>query len=64
MSPPLEWPTLRGSRAIDPAQEWNEDSPATARLREHGAVLLGKTTTSEFGWKGLGDSPLTGVTRN
>jgi aspartyl-tRNA(Asn)/glutamyl-tRNA(Gln) amidotransferase subunit A len=58
------WPTLRGSRAIDPAQDWNEDSPATARLREHGAVLLGKTTTSEFGWKGLGDSPLTGITRN
>ena len=58
------WPTLRGSRAIDPAQDWNEDAPATARLREHGAVLLGKTTTSEFGWKGLGDSPLTGITRN
>ncbi|MGY4254272.1 aspartyl-tRNA(Asn)/glutamyl-tRNA(Gln) amidotransferase subunit A [Bradyrhizobium sp. USDA 4516] len=58
------WPTLRGSRAIDPAQDWNEDSPATARLREQGAVLLGKTTTSEFGWKGLGDSPLTGITRN
>ena len=27
-------------------------------------MLLGKTTTSEFGWKGLGDSPLTGITRN
>ena len=58
------WPTLRGSRAVDPAQDWSEDSPATARLREQGAVLLGKTTTSEFGWKGLGDSPLTGITRN
>ena len=58
------WPTLRGSRAVDPDQAWDEDSPATARLREHGAVILGKTTTSEFGWKGLGDSPLTGITRN
>ncbi|WP_441234979.1 amidase [Bradyrhizobium sp. 930_D9_N1_4] len=58
------WPTLRGSRAVDPAQDWTEDSPATARLREQGAVLLGKTTTSEFGWKGLGDSLLTGITRN
>lgn len=58
------WPTLRGSRAVDPDQDWSEDSPATARLREHGAVLLGKTTTSEFGWKGLGDSLLTGITRN
>jgi aspartyl-tRNA(Asn)/glutamyl-tRNA(Gln) amidotransferase subunit A len=27
-------------------------------------VIIGKTTTPEFGWKGLGDSPLTGVTRN
>ncbi len=58
------WPTLRGSRAIDPDQEWNEDSPAVARLREHGAVLLGRTTTPEFGWKGVTDSPLTGITRN
>jgi aspartyl-tRNA(Asn)/glutamyl-tRNA(Gln) amidotransferase subunit A len=58
------WPTLRGSKAVDPAQAWNEDAPAVARLRETGAVLLGKTTTPEFGWKGVTDSPLTGVTRN
>ncbi len=41
-----------------------EDAPSVARLREAGAVILGKTTTSEFGWKGMTDSPLTGVTRN
>jgi aspartyl-tRNA(Asn)/glutamyl-tRNA(Gln) amidotransferase subunit A len=58
------WPTLRGSRTTDPQQAWTEDSPAVARLREHGAVLLGKTTTPEFGWKAIGDSPLTGITRN
>jgi aspartyl-tRNA(Asn)/glutamyl-tRNA(Gln) amidotransferase subunit A len=58
------WPTLRGSKAIDPAGPWNEDAPSTARLREAGAVLLGKTTTPEFGWKGVTDSPLTGITRN
>ncbi|MFD1331812.1 amidase [Methylopila musalis] len=58
------WPTLRGSHAVDPDQAWDEDSPAAARLREAGAVLLGKTTTSEFGWTALADSPLTGVTRN
>lgn len=58
------WPTLRGSKSIDPHQEWKEDAPATARLREHGAVLLGKTTTSEYGWTALADSPLTGITRN
>ena len=58
------WPTLRGSKTIDPDQPWDEDAPATARLRESGAVLLGKTTTCEFGWKGVTDSPLTGITRN
>jgi aspartyl-tRNA(Asn)/glutamyl-tRNA(Gln) amidotransferase subunit A len=58
------WPTLRGSRTIDPDQEWLEDAPSVARLRESGAVLLGKTTTPELGWKGVTDSPLTGVTRN
>jgi aspartyl-tRNA(Asn)/glutamyl-tRNA(Gln) amidotransferase subunit A len=58
------WPTRKGSRAISADGPWNEDSPATARLREHGAVILGKTTTPEFGWKAVGDSPLTGITRN
>jgi aspartyl-tRNA(Asn)/glutamyl-tRNA(Gln) amidotransferase subunit A len=58
------WPTLRGSKAVDPKQVWDEDAPCVARLREEGAVLLGKTTTPEFGWKGVTDSPLTGITRN
>jgi aspartyl-tRNA(Asn)/glutamyl-tRNA(Gln) amidotransferase subunit A len=58
------WPTLRGSRTISPNQPWEEDAPCVARLIEHGAVLLGKTTTPEFGWKGVTDSPLTGITRN
>jgi aspartyl-tRNA(Asn)/glutamyl-tRNA(Gln) amidotransferase subunit A len=58
------WPTLRGSLTIAENGPWTVDAPAVARLREHGAVLLGKTTTPEFGWKGVTDSPLTGVTRN
>jgi aspartyl-tRNA(Asn)/glutamyl-tRNA(Gln) amidotransferase subunit A len=58
------WPTLRGSKTVDPKGPWHDDAPAVARLREHGAVLLGKTTTPEFGWKGVTDSPLTGITRN
>jgi aspartyl-tRNA(Asn)/glutamyl-tRNA(Gln) amidotransferase subunit A len=58
------WPTRRGSLAVDPNQPWEDDAPCVARLREHGAVLLGKTTTPEFGWKGTTDSPLTGITRN
>jgi len=58
------WPTLRGSRTIDPKQPWDVDAPATARLREAGAVLIGKTNTPEFGIKGTTDSLLTGITRN
>lgn len=58
------WPTLRGSHTVDPNQAWDVDAPATARLREAGAVLLGKTTTPEFGCKGETNSPLTGITRN
>ena len=58
------WPTLRGSKTVDPDQPWNDDAPCVARLREGGAVLYGKTTTSEFGWKATGDCPLTGITRN
>ena len=58
------WPSMRGSKTVDPAGPWNDDAPATARLREAGAVLLGKTTTPEWGWKGATDSPLTGITRN
>jgi aspartyl-tRNA(Asn)/glutamyl-tRNA(Gln) amidotransferase subunit A len=58
------WPTRRGSRTVDPNQPWEEDAASVARMREQGAVFLGKTTTPEFGWKGVTDSPLTGVTRN
>jgi aspartyl-tRNA(Asn)/glutamyl-tRNA(Gln) amidotransferase subunit A len=58
------WPRLVGSRTIAPDQSWDEDSPVTARLRSEGAVFFGKTTTPEFGWKPVTDSPLTGITRN
>ena len=58
------WPTRRGSRTVDAAQAWDVDAPVTARLREAGAVLLGKTTTPEFGCKGETNSPLTGISRN
>ena len=58
------WPTLRGSKLVDPNQTWSEDAPVVARLSEHGAVFLGKTTSPEFGWKGVTDSPLNGITRN
>ena len=40
------------------------DAPSVERVRAQGACILGKTTTSEFGCKPVGDSPLTGITRN
>lgn len=56
------WPTLLGSKAIDPSGPWTEDDPCVARLREHGAVFVGKTTLPEFAASGVTNSPLTGVT--
>jgi aspartyl-tRNA(Asn)/glutamyl-tRNA(Gln) amidotransferase subunit A len=40
------------------------DAPAAERVKKHGAAIIGKTTTTEFGCKPSSDSPLTGVTRN
>ena len=57
------WPCRRGSTTT-PAAPVSEDAPCVARLREQGAVLLGKTTLPEFGWIGACHSPLTGITRN
>lgn len=57
------FPNRRGS-LISPLDAATEDSPSVARLREAGAVFVGRTTLSEFAWKGTTDSPLTGITRN
>ena len=56
-------PTRAGSRTT-PETPSAEDSPEAARLKEAGAIILGKTTTPEFGWKGMTDGPLFGTTRN
>ena len=58
------WPTLNGSLAIDPKGPWTEDAIVVERFRDHGAVIVGKTTTPEFAWKGTTDSKLHGITRN
>jgi aspartyl-tRNA(Asn)/glutamyl-tRNA(Gln) amidotransferase subunit A len=42
----------------------DDDAPFVRRLKEAGDIMVGKTTSPEFGWKALGDSPLTGITRN
>ncbi|PXA80588.1 amidase [Auritidibacter ignavus] len=58
------WPTLRGSRLISEDGPWPDDAPAVARLREAGAVFIGKVTTPEFAWKALTDCLRHGVTTN
>ena len=56
-------PTRRGSRLSDPTPA-QMDAPLVMGLRQAGAVIIGKTTTTEFGWKSPGDCPLHGITRN
>ncbi len=56
-------PTRRGSK-LTAAAPAPADAPLVAALRQAGAVIIGKTTTTEFGWKSPGDCPLTGITRN
>ncbi len=58
------WPTLRGSRTVDPAATLNKSAPTTAALARHGYVPIGKTTTPELGWKGVTDNTIDGVTNN
>jgi aspartyl-tRNA(Asn)/glutamyl-tRNA(Gln) amidotransferase subunit A len=57
------FPTRRGSKTTE-ATPATEDAPAVMGLKQAGAVILGKTTTTEFGWKSPGDCPLHGITRN
>jgi aspartyl-tRNA(Asn)/glutamyl-tRNA(Gln) amidotransferase subunit A len=57
-------PTRMGSLATDENGPWTVDAPVSQRLREAGTVLLGKTTSPEYGWKGVTDSRLFGATHN
>ncbi|MCC7271698.1 MAG: amidase [Alphaproteobacteria bacterium] len=58
-------PVYRGSIALDRhAVVPDTDSPPVARLREDGAVLLGKTTMCDMGMFGSGYSSKFGPTRN
>ncbi len=56
-------PVTRGSRtaSLTPA---TANAPMIERVLAAGAVIVGKTAMPEFGWKGTGSSPLTGITRN
>ncbi len=57
------FPTRYGSYSTDETPA-GEDAVVTERLRKAGLPLLGKSTTPEFGWKALTDSPLQGTTRS
>ena len=57
------FPTRRGSRATSP-DPVADDAPMVMSLKSAGAIVIGKTTTTEFGWKSPGDCPLNGITRN
>ncbi len=59
----IGWPTRLGS-PVTPDSPATTDTPGVARLREAGAVFFCKTTTPEFGWKGITHGPLSGITRN
>jgi aspartyl-tRNA(Asn)/glutamyl-tRNA(Gln) amidotransferase subunit A len=55
--------TTRGSLLFE---DWvpTFDAPLVDRLRDAGAIVLGKTNTCEFGWKGDSGNRLVGPTHN
>jgi aspartyl-tRNA(Asn)/glutamyl-tRNA(Gln) amidotransferase subunit A len=55
--------TMRGSKIFESFVP-QEDAPSVERLKKGGGIFMGKTTTPEFGFKGMTDSPVTGITRN
>ncbi len=55
--------TTFGSRILEDNVP-QTDAVAIARLKAAGAILVGKTTTPEYGHKAFTDSPLFGRTRN
>jgi aspartyl-tRNA(Asn)/glutamyl-tRNA(Gln) amidotransferase subunit A len=57
------WPSTMASKLTDKSPAV-EDAPALARLREAGAVVYAQNTSPEYGFKGVTDSPLHGITRN
>ncbi|KUM24060.1 amidase [Mesorhizobium loti] len=58
-----DMPTQYGSK-IYAGHRPIEDAPLVSRLRDEGAIIVGKTTVSEIGWAGVSRSPLTGITSN
>ena len=59
-----EVPTRHGSAIFEDNPPAPADDVLVQRLRAAGAIIIGKTTTPEFGVKGLTDGPSFGITRN
>lgn len=57
------WPTRYGSHSTDETPA-HDNAAVTDRFLAAGMIIFGKSTTPEFGWKALTDSPLQGTTRN
>jgi aspartyl-tRNA(Asn)/glutamyl-tRNA(Gln) amidotransferase subunit A len=57
-------PTRAGSRILEDAAPAAEDAAAVRRLREAGAVIVGKTSMSEFAFTGVGANPHYGTPGN
>ena len=63
LSPTAGIRTTRGS-LLHEHEVPTQDAPIVARLKQAGAIILGKTNTPEFGWKSPTDNRLFGPTRN
>ncbi|MCA3721833.1 amidase family protein [Phenylobacterium sp.] len=57
------WPLTMASKLTDKAPQ-TEDATTVSRLREAGCVLFATNSSPEYGFKGVTDSPLNGITRN
>ena len=57
------WPLTMASKLTDKTPQ-TEDATTVSRLREAGTVIFASNSSPEYGFKGVTDSPLNGITRN
>ncbi len=64
VDPQADAPNRLGFQADDARAHPREDGSVAAALRRSGAVLTGRTTVPQLGWKGVTDGPGRDATRN